>query len=275
MPSTRASRAPAKRAWRACCRTRPRGTFPLRQPQTPLVLIQADRSVNRVFQQQLFDNNKQKAIDALLGNLATSRKVRIFNPIHDTLRAQLRARAADFTSYEPTTIWVGTYNLNGRPPGSESLLPWLIPVEGPDPALLVVSFQEIVPLSPQQIMSTDPEKKCVSSYSAARAWIVADWFALMQAPPGGAHPADARGPPRQEVRLCDPAVGPARRDGAHRAVQEGDRGRDPERRGGDEEGTDSRGASKTPTGADTSFTQTGVRGLAGNSMAPAPASKDL
>ncbi|GJN88599.1 hypothetical protein Rhopal_001565-T1 [Rhodotorula paludigena] len=123
------------------------------------LLSDASKSVNRVFQQQLFDNNKQKAIDALLGNLATSRKVRIFNPIHDTLRAQLRARAAEFTSYEPTTIWVGTYNLNGRPPGSESLLPWLFPVEGPDPALLVVSFQEIVPLSPQQIMSTDPEKK--------------------------------------------------------------------------------------------------------------------
>ncbi|BGP37915.1 Inositol-1,4,5-trisphosphate 5-phosphatase 1 [Rhodotorula kratochvilovae] len=123
------------------------------------MLSDASKSVNRVFQQQLFDGGKQKAIDALLGNLATSRKVRIFNPIHDTLRAQLRTRAAEFTSHEPATLWVGTYNLNGKAPGAESLLPWLFPVEGPDPALLVIGFQEIVPLSPQQIMSTDPEKK--------------------------------------------------------------------------------------------------------------------
>ncbi|GAA5914549.1 hypothetical protein JCM8208_001200 [Rhodotorula glutinis] len=123
------------------------------------LLSDASKSVNRVFQQQLFDTGKQRAIDALLGNLATSRKVRIFNPIDDTLRAQLRARADEFTSHEPATLWVGTYNLNGKAPGSESLLPWLFPVDGPDPALLVIGFQEIVPLSPQQIMSTDPAMK--------------------------------------------------------------------------------------------------------------------
>ncbi|GAA5830258.1 hypothetical protein JCM11251_001286 [Rhodosporidiobolus azoricus] len=123
------------------------------------MLSDATKSVSRVYQQQFVDNGKQKAIDALLGNLTTSRKVRVYNPIHDALRAQLRARAEEFTTYESTTIWVGTYNLNGKPPGSESLLPWLFPVEGPDPAFLVIAFQEIVPLSPGQIMATDPEKK--------------------------------------------------------------------------------------------------------------------
>ncbi|BGP22785.1 inositolor phosphatidylinositol phosphatase [Rhodotorula toruloides] len=123
------------------------------------LLSDASKSVNRVFQQQLFDSGKQKAIDALLGNLATSRKVRIFNPIHDTLRARLRERASEFTTSEATTIWVGTYNLNGKSPGEESLLDWIFPVDGPEPSILVLGFQEIVPLSPQQIMSTDPEKK--------------------------------------------------------------------------------------------------------------------
>ncbi|GAA5989221.1 hypothetical protein JCM10908_001213 [Rhodotorula pacifica] len=123
------------------------------------LLSDATKSVNRVFQQQLFDNGKQKAIDALLGNLATSRRVRIFNPVHKALRAQLREHEHEFTSYSTETIWVGTYNLNGKPPSNESLLPWLFPTEGPDPSLLVLGFQEIVPLSPQQIMATDPEKK--------------------------------------------------------------------------------------------------------------------
>lgn len=175
-------------------------------------------SVNRVFQQQLFDSGKQKAIDALLvrrflptcapivcsdlcttirgddshnapfpqGNLATSRRVRIYNPIHESLRSQLRDREHEFTTYDTETIWVGTYNLNGRPPSDESLLPWLFPTAGerdpsdcptwpgevtdaqysptgPDPSLLVLGFQEIVPLSPQQIMATDPEKKYAGS----------------------------------------------------------------------------------------------------------------
>ena len=169
--------------------------------------------MNRVFQQQLFDSGKQKAIDALLvsrscrrgrlhqcsalcnhdsrgrltkcpfpqGNLATSRRVRIYNPIHESLRSQLREHEHEFTTYDTETIWVGTYNLNGRPPSDESLLPWLFPSAGegdqanlpfrqrsysrsvlpagPDPSLLVLGFQEIVPLSPQQIMATDPEKK--------------------------------------------------------------------------------------------------------------------
>ncbi|KWU46417.1 DNase I-like protein [Rhodotorula sp. JG-1b] len=125
------------------------------------LLSDASKSVNRVFQQQLFDSGKQKAIDALLGNLATSRRVRIYNPIHESLRSQLREREHEFTTYDTETIWVGTYNLNGRPPSDESLLPWLFPSagEGPDPSLLVLGFQEIVPLSPQQIMATDPEKK--------------------------------------------------------------------------------------------------------------------
>lgn len=123
------------------------------------LLSDASKSVNRVFQQQLFDSGKQKAIDALLGNLATSRRVGIYNPIHESLRSQLRDREHEFTTYDTETIWVGTYNLNGRPPSDESLLPWLFPTAGPDPSLLVLGFQEIVPLSPQQIMATDPEKK--------------------------------------------------------------------------------------------------------------------
>jgi hypothetical protein len=64
------------------------------------------------------------------GNLSTSRKVRIFNPIHDQLRAQLRSRSEEYTTFDQTTLWVGTYNLNGKPPGSEGLLEWLFPVEG-------------------------------------------------------------------------------------------------------------------------------------------------
>ena len=54
----------------------------------------------------------------------------MFDPVYDLLRAQLREKADEYTSYKDTTLWVGTYNLNGKSPSSESLLPWLFPADG-------------------------------------------------------------------------------------------------------------------------------------------------
>lgn len=57
---------------------------------------------------------------------------------------------------------VGTFNLNGRTHGiDEDLSAWLCPEEIGDtqPEIVVVGFQEIVELSPQQIMNSDPTRK--------------------------------------------------------------------------------------------------------------------
>lgn len=60
-------------------------------------------------------------------------------------------------------IWVGTFNLNGRSSGvKEDLAAWLWPDTNrlqQDPGIIAVGFQEIVELSPQQIMSTDPVRR--------------------------------------------------------------------------------------------------------------------
>ena len=57
-------------------------------------------------------------------------------------------------------IWAGTFNLNGRGSGvEEDLTAWLWPDINrlqQNPGIVAVGFQEIVELSPQQIMSTDP-----------------------------------------------------------------------------------------------------------------------
>ncbi|SCV69109.1 BQ2448_2129 [Microbotryum intermedium] len=124
------------------------------------LLSNATKSVGRMYQSQFVDSGKQKAIDAFLGNLASSEQVRVFNPVNDLIRARLRVRSAEYTSCERINFFVGTYNLNGNPPGNESLLPWLFPIpDAPEPSMIVISFQEIVPLTPQMIMATDPEKK--------------------------------------------------------------------------------------------------------------------
>lgn len=58
---------------------------------------------------------------------------------------------------------MGTFNLNGRSSGiKEDLTAWLWPDSNrlqQHPGILVVGFQEIVELSPQQIMSTDPVRR--------------------------------------------------------------------------------------------------------------------
>ena len=58
---------------------------------------------------------------------------------------------------------MGTFNLNGRANGvRENLAPWLWPqinrMQHP-PGIVAIGFQEIVELSPQQIMSTDPVRR--------------------------------------------------------------------------------------------------------------------
>lgn len=63
-----------------------------------------------------------------------------------------------------THRWVGTFNLNGRLDGlHEDLSPWLFPnpVTSAEqlPEIVAIGFQEIVELSPQQIMNSDPTRK--------------------------------------------------------------------------------------------------------------------
>ncbi|KAK4053062.1 Inositol-1,4,5-trisphosphate 5-phosphatase 1 [Microbotryomycetes sp. JL201] len=142
------------------------------------LISNATKSVGRMYQSQFIDAGKQRAIDALLGNLASSQRVRVFNPINDLLHARLRERVQDFTSFEDVTLWVGTYNLNGKGPSSESLLPWFFPNSGPEPAMIVIGFQEIVPLTPAMVMATDPEKKPVEMTLADRPGKQSDYVLL-------------------------------------------------------------------------------------------------
>ncbi|KZT42995.1 phosphatidylinositol phosphate phosphatase [Sistotremastrum suecicum HHB10207 ss-3] len=106
------------------------------------------------------DKGKQVAIDMFLGNLSSQHPTTIFDPVHDTVSAVLKARVSEYSTVRNSTIFVGTWNLNGRHP-SESLVPWLWPgSSSPDPPdLFAIGFQEIVPLTAQQIVQTDTTKK--------------------------------------------------------------------------------------------------------------------
>ncbi|KZT29277.1 DNase I-like protein [Neolentinus lepideus HHB14362 ss-1] len=124
------------------------------------ILSDATKSVSRAYINNFQDKDKQVAIDMFLGNLSDQRQVTIFDPIHDSVRAVLEQRLSEYSITKHCTIFAGTWNLNGRPPSSESLLPWLFPRSNvPEPDIFAIGFQEIVPLNAQQILQTDPEKR--------------------------------------------------------------------------------------------------------------------
>ncbi|KAN0064942.1 Inositol-1,4,5-trisphosphate 5-phosphatase 1 [Thecaphora frezii] len=122
------------------------------------LLSDAAKSAGRMYINNFQDKGKQNVIDVLLGNMANQRPVTVFDPIVDSVSAELAARIEEYSSSHTVSIFAGTFNLNGKPP-SESLLPWLFPRgEEEEPDIFAIGFQEIVQLTPQQIILTDPDK---------------------------------------------------------------------------------------------------------------------
>ncbi|PCH41458.1 inositol polyphosphate phosphatase [Wolfiporia cocos MD-104 SS10] len=124
------------------------------------VLSDATKSVSRAYINNFQDKGKQQAIDMFVGNFSGQKPITIFDPVHDTVRRVLEARLSEYSSTKPCSIFVGTWNLNGKVPSAESLLPWLNPRPNTnDPDIFVIGFQEIVPLTAQQIVQADTERR--------------------------------------------------------------------------------------------------------------------
>ncbi|PHH87868.1 hypothetical protein CDD83_8295 [Cordyceps sp. RAO-2017] len=129
------------------------------------------KSVQRIYHNNFVDPSRQVTIDMLLGRLIGQAAVHLFDPISDFVSVELGRRSDEFTSFESIGIWAGTFNLNGRMDGIEQdLSPWLFPpaLGSGQPDIYVVAFQEIVELSPQQIMNSDPSRKHLWEQSVKR-----------------------------------------------------------------------------------------------------------
>ncbi|TDZ74434.1 Inositol-1,4,5-trisphosphate 5-phosphatase 1 [Colletotrichum trifolii] len=120
------------------------------------------KSVQRLYHNNFTDSARQTTIDRLLGRLVNQAPVLLFDPISDYVSSELSKRSVEFSSIQDINMLVGTFNLNGRTEGVEhDLGPWLHPEElgNVQPEIVAVGFQEIVELSPQQIMNSDPSRK--------------------------------------------------------------------------------------------------------------------
>lgn len=120
------------------------------------------KSVQRIYHNNFVDPSRQVTIDMLLGRLVGQAPVHLFDPVSDYVSVELGKRSEEYTSFKSISMWVGTFNLNGRTEGiEEDLSPWLFPAAmgSVQPDIYTVGFQEIVELSPQQIMNSDPSRK--------------------------------------------------------------------------------------------------------------------
>lgn len=123
----------------------------------------ARKSAQRMYINTFEDKGRQETIDMLLGRLMNQMPVHLFDPVNDYVTAELGRRASEYTSSQTISIWVGTFNLNGKTKGlSDDLSAWLCPNVDKSlqlPEIVAVAFQEIVELTPQQIMQTDPYRR--------------------------------------------------------------------------------------------------------------------
>lgn len=120
--------------------------------------------------------------------MANQTPVAIYDPVHDSIASEMSARLSEYSQKVQIDVFVGTYNLNGKAPSGESLASWLCFDKGmlsspnerycidyiltidhilvhdldiPEPDMYVIGFQEIVKLTPKQIMATDENKRIV------------------------------------------------------------------------------------------------------------------
>ncbi|PWN31587.1 DNase I-like protein [Meira miltonrushii] len=121
------------------------------------LLSDAAKSASRLYINNFQDKSKQNVIDALLGNMANQKPVSVYDPVHDAVNAELNERLDDFSTTRSVSIYTGTWNLAGMGPSGESLLPFLFPTKD-EPDIIAIGLQEVVPLTPQQILLTDPDK---------------------------------------------------------------------------------------------------------------------
>ena len=126
-------------------------------------IADARKSATRLYMNNFVDKGRQNTIDMLLGRLMYQSPVHLYDPITDHVNAELKRRLHEYSSSETIHIWVGTFNLNGKAGGVQhDLTPWFWPEMNQAnrrPEIVAVGFQEIVELSPQQIMSTDPVRR--------------------------------------------------------------------------------------------------------------------
>jgi hypothetical protein len=124
-------------------------------------LADVTKSVGRFYINNFVDKGRQNTMDVLLGRAGGQLKVILHDPINDYVDAEVHRRKREYSSVREIKIFAGTFNLNGKT-ADVDLSCWLFP-DNPDkdslPDIFLIGFQELVELTPGQILNADSSRK--------------------------------------------------------------------------------------------------------------------
>jgi synaptojanin len=116
------------------------------------------KNVNRLYVSTFQDKTRQEGIDLLLGKTYQLDAPLLANSMHSLVLGDMNTHAHKFSTFEKKRIFIGTYNLNGKLPGKESLDSWLVTNRVGQADLVVIGVQELIELSPGAYITTDTDK---------------------------------------------------------------------------------------------------------------------
>lgn len=117
------------------------------------------KSANRFIVSNFQDKGRQEGIDLLLGMKSLNiNQPLLSNTVHSSVLSDLNKQMHNYSSLEKKTIFIGTYNLNGKLPGIESLDSWLFSNKVSKYSLVVIGVQELIELNPGAYITTDTDK---------------------------------------------------------------------------------------------------------------------
>ena len=115
------------------------------------------KTATRFYINNFQDKSKQQVIDQLLGNLPDQRTVNIYNPVQEEVQRKLKERLEEYSTFKGLKVLVVTWNVNAQEYETiENLVKLFKSPDNSIPDIVAVGFQEIVELTPSQIMSSDP-----------------------------------------------------------------------------------------------------------------------
>ncbi|KAJ1916916.1 Inositol-1,4,5-trisphosphate 5-phosphatase 1 [Mycoemilia scoparia] len=126
------------------------------------LLSDFSKSVNRLLQNNIYDEKKQTIIDAIMGRDPVASPPLIWlDPYAEMLRPIIKKRIDKISKHRNISILATTYNLHGRPYRGENLEDWLRFPKNQIPDIVVVGFQEIVNLNVGQVLATNNANRLV------------------------------------------------------------------------------------------------------------------
>jgi hypothetical protein len=117
------------------------------------------KSANRFYVSNFQDKARQTGIDLLLGLDTKSNSAPLLsNTVRTIILSELYAQTHKYSAFEKKTVFVGSYNLNGKLPGKESLASWLFSNQVAKYDLIMIGVQELIQLNPGAYITTDTDK---------------------------------------------------------------------------------------------------------------------